>query len=195
MKPRHRFRRVVQKNWAALAATVAPRRRGAAQPPASFIPDDFNIPAGLETPEFRLRMLTVNDVVKDFEAVVTSAEHLKLVFPGGTWPDGLTLEQDLIDLGWHQKEFQRRTSFAYTVVTPDESRVLGCVYIYPCQKRGFEAVVYLWARQSELAGGLEERLTDAVKRWIAEAWPFRGVAYPGRGISWEKYEKLPNKRR
>ena len=62
-------------------------------------------------------------------------------------------------------------------------------------KRGYDADVLLWARQSELAGGLEERLTDAVKRWIAEAWPFRSVAYPGRGISWEKYEKLPNKRR
>ena len=81
-------------------------------PPAPFVPDDFEIPPGLETPEFRLRMLTVNDVVKDYEAVVTSPEHLKQVFPGGTGPDGLTLEQDLIDLGWHQKEFQNRASFA-----------------------------------------------------------------------------------
>ena len=162
-----------------------------AHSPTPFVPDDFEIPAGLETPEFRLRMLTVNDVVKDFEAVVTSAEHLKQVFPGGTWPDGLTLEQDLIDLGWHQKEFQKRTSFAYTVVTPSESRVLGCVYIYPAQKREYDAVVFLWARQSELAGGLEQRLTQAVKDWIAREWPFRCVAYPGRGISWEDYQKLP----
>ena len=152
-----------------------------------FVPNDFEIPAGLGTPEFRLRMLTVNDVVKDFEAVVTSAEHLKEVFPGGTWPDGLTLEQDLIDLGWHQKEFQKRTSFAYTVVTPDETRVLGCVYVYPARKPGYDAVVYLWASQSELANGLEERLTQAVKDWIARRWPFRSVAHPGRGISWEDY--------
>jgi hypothetical protein len=130
-----------------------------AQSPTTFVPDDFHIPAGLETIEFRLRMLTVNDVVKDFEAVVTSAEHLKQVFPGGAWPDGLTLEQNLIDLGWHQKEFQNRTSFAYTVVDPSDSRVLGCVYVYPARKRGYDAVVYLWARQSELAGGLEQRLT------------------------------------
>jgi hypothetical protein len=162
-----------------------------AHSPTPFVPHDFEIPAGLETPEFCLRMLTVNDVVKDFDAVVTSAEHLKQVFPGGTWPDGLTLEQDLIDLGWHQKEFQKRTSFAYTVVTPSESRVLGCVYVYPVQKRGYDAVVFLWARQSELAGGLEECLTEAVKDWIAREWPFRCVAYPGRGIPWEGYQKLP----
>jgi hypothetical protein len=166
-----------------------------AYPPAPFVPIDFPTPAGLETPEFRLRMLTVNEVVKDFDAVVTSAEHLKQVFPGGTWPDGLTLEQDLIDLGWHQKEFQNRSSFAYTVVTPSESRVLGCVYIYPARKRGNDAVVYLWARQSELAGGLEERLTAAVKGWIIDEWPFRRVAYPGRGIAWEEYEKLPDEQR
>jgi hypothetical protein len=166
-----------------------------AHSPTPFVPDDFEIPAGLETPEFRLRMLTVNDVVKDFEAVVTSAEHLKEVFPGGTWPDSLTLEQDLIDLGWHQKEFQNRTSFAYTVVTPSETRVLGCVYIYPARKVGYDAVVYLWARQSELAGGLEQRLTDAVKGWIAREWPFQNVAYPGRGISWEDYLKLPSEKR
>ena len=55
-----------------------------------------------------MRMLTVNDVVKDYDAVMTGVEHLRTVWPSGTWPDGLTFEQDLIDLGWHQKEFQRR---------------------------------------------------------------------------------------
>ena len=68
-------------------------------------------------------MLTVNDVVKDYDAVMTSVDHLRGVFgPHSTWPrPDLTLEQDLIDLGWHQKEFQRRRSFSYTVVAPDES--------------------------------------------------------------------------
>lgn len=167
----------------------------APQPPVPFVPQNFAIPAGLEIDEFRLRMLTVNDVVKDFDAVVTSAAHLKGIFPGSDWPDGLTLEQDLIDLGWHQKEFQRRTSFAYTVVTPSEERVLGCVYILPTRKPGYDAEVFLWARQSELAGGLEERLAEAVKRWIASQWPFRRVAYPGRGMTWEEYERLPDQRR
>ena len=133
----------VKKLLGAFAVASAPITHVAAQSPTLFVPDDFEIPARLETAEFRLRMLTVNDVVKDFEAVVTSAEHLKKVFPGGTWPDGLTLEQDLIDLGWHQKEFQRRTSFAYTVVTPSESRVLGCMYVCPTRRRGYDAVVLL----------------------------------------------------
>lgn len=45
---------------------------------------------------------------------------------------------------------------------------------------GHDAVVYLWARESELAGGLESRLHAAVKDWIRERWPFRSVGYPGR---------------
>jgi len=157
-----------------------------------FVPIDFAVPERLETEEFRLRMLTVHDVVKDYDAVMTSVEHLATVWPGGKWPRGLTLEQNLIDLGWHQKEFQTRRSFAYTVVTPSESRVVGCVYIVPTRKSGHDAEVYLWARQSELAGGLETRLHATVKEWVASAWPFTTVAFPGRDISWESWRSIPN---
>ena len=166
-----------------------------AQSATPFVPKDFEIPATLETKEFRLRMLTVNDVVKDYDAVMTSVEHLKTVWPTSSWPEGLTFEQDLIDLGWHQKEFQRRRSFAYTVVTPSESQVTGCVYINPTPKRGYDAVVFLWARQSELKGGLETRLYVAVREWIAKEWPFRKVAYPGRDIDWETWNGIPDEKR
>jgi hypothetical protein len=160
-----------------------------------FVPREFAVPEKLETKEFRLRMLTVSDVVKDYDAVMTSVEHLKTIWPGGTWPDGLTFEQDLIDLGWHQKEFQRRRSFAYTVVTPSESVVTGCVYINPTRKRGYDAEVYLWARQSELAGGLEGRLYTAVKEWLARDWPFKKVGFPGRDIDWDSWRKIPDEKR
>ncbi len=160
-----------------------------------FIPADFAVPEKLETKEFRLRMLTVNDLIKDYDAVMTSVDHLKTIWPGGRWPEGLTLEQDLIDLGWHQKEFQTRRSFAYTVVTPSESMVIGCVYIEPTHKRGYDAVVYLWARQSELAGGLETRLYAVVKEWIAKEWPFNAAAFPGRDVAWDIWRSTPNEKR
>jgi hypothetical protein len=166
-----------------------------AQSPTPFVPPEFKVPERLETKELRLRMLTVNDVVKDYDAVMTSVEHLKKVFPGGSWPDGLTFEQDLIDLGWHQKEFQRRRSFAYTVVTPSESVVTGCVYIHPTRKLGYDAEIYLWARQSELASGLESRLYAAVKDWVAREWPFKKPAFPGRDIEWDTWRRIPNEKR
>jgi hypothetical protein len=160
-----------------------------------FIPTDFAVPETLETEEFRLRMLTVNDVVKDYDAVMSSVDHCKSVWPGGKWPEGLTLEQNLIDLGWHQKEFQTRRSFAYTVVNPSESMVTGCVYIEPTRRQGYDAQIYLWARKSELAGGLEDRLYAAVKDWIAKDWPFKTPGFPGRDIAWETWRAIPNERR
>ncbi len=157
-----------------------------------FVPKDFAVPERLDTAEFRLRTLTIRDVVQDYDAVTSSGTHLRSIWPDGTWPDGLTLEQNLIDLGWHQKEFQRRSSFAYTVVTPDESRVVGCVYLDPTRKRGFDAEVYLWARQSELASGLEQRLYSVAKDWIANDWPLRAVAFPGRDIGWDAWRAMPD---
>jgi hypothetical protein len=166
-----------------------------AQSETPFVPADFSVPEKLETAEFRLRMLTVNDVVKDYDAVMTSVDHLRGVFgPYSSWPSPeLTLEQDLIDLGWHQKEFQRRSSFAYTVMDPSESTCLGCVYIDPTDKRGYEAEAYLWVRKSAFDSGLDPTLFQAVKKWIAEKWPFDKVAYPGRDIDWETWEALPER--
>ncbi len=160
----------------------------------SFVPKEFEVPATLQTAEFRLRMLTVHDVVKDYDAVMSSVEHCRTIW-GGKWPVGLTLEQNLIDLGWHQKEFQTRRSFTYTVVQLDEARVLGCVYILPTRKRGHDAEVYLWARQSELAGGLEDRLYATVEDWVSTQWPFTMAAFPGRGITWEAWRAIPDEAR
>ena len=156
-----------------------------------LVPDGFSVPSNLVT-EFRLRMLTVNDVVKDYDAVMSSVEHLKGVFgPKSTWPSPeLTLEQDLIDLGWHQKEFQNRSSFAYTVMSLGETRCLGCVYIYPAESADYDAQVILWARQSELASGLEDRLLSEVKDWMTTAWPFEKVGFPGKEIPWAQWISL-----
>ena len=160
-----------------------------------FVPRDFAVPERLDTAEFRLRTLTIRDVVQDYDAVTSSATHLRSIWPDGTWPDGLTLEQNLIDLGWHQKEFQRRRSFAFTVVNLAETQVLGCVYINPTPKRGHDAVVYFWVRQSELSKGLDARLSSAVRSWIAKDWPFENVAYPGRDIEWEAWRAIPDEMR
>ena len=159
-----------------------------------FVPPKFPVPQTLETTEFQLRMLSVNDVVKDYDAVMTSVEHCKTIW-GGKWPEGLTLEQNLIDLGWHQKEFQTRRSFAYTVVHPSEAKVLGCAYILPTRKHGYDAEVYLWARQSELTGGMEERLFLAIKDWLKSGWPFSSVAFPGRSIPWDVWRATQDEAR
>jgi hypothetical protein len=129
----------------------------------------------------RRRALTVGDLWDQF---------------GQAWgwpPTDLTLEQDLIDLASHQKEFQRRSSFAYAVMSLDETRLLGCVYVDPPEKAGDDAEVWLWVRASELAGGLDALLYATVRRWIEERWPFQRVAYPGRELSLDRYDALPDR--
>ena len=154
-----------------------------------FVPPDFKVPSGLETDRLRLRMLSVNDVVKDYDAVVTSKERLLRDFnPGGVWPEGLTLEQNLIDLGWHQKEFQIRRSFAYTVVNRDETSVLGCLYIEPTDHPAHDARVEMWVRESEADTGLDLHLYEAVKAWIRSDWPFISPGYPIRETPMEEWK-------
>jgi len=155
-----------------------------------FVPTEFVVPNEFATANFTLRMLSIDDVEKDFEAVTSSAARVSKVWPDSGWPAGLTLRQNLIDLGWHEKEFQNRTSFAYTMVSPDESQVLGCVYFYPTEKAEYDAEVFLWVRESEAATDLDEELFEAVQRWLATDWPFHRPAYPGRTISWEEWDSL-----
>ncbi|SRR6056297_2707419 len=159
---------------------------------AHFVPSGFTVPVQLETNEFRIRTLTVNDVVKDYDAVMSSVDHLRTTSSDDDWPENLTLEQNLIDLGWHQKEFQRRRSFTYTVVTLDESQVIGCIYIYPTRKRGYDAEVYLWARQSRLADGLEARIYSTTREWLASVWPFGNVAFPARNVTFDSWLEIPD---
>ncbi len=157
-----------------------------------WVPDSFEVPTVFETEHFRLRTLTVNDVVKDYDAVMSSRDHLQGVFgPNSDWPRAdLSFEQDLIDLGWHQKEFQIRSSFTYTVVSLDEERVLGCVYIFPSDRGDFDASITMWVRADIVDDGYDQILYKTVTDWIEAEWPFKKPAYPGRSVSWENWESL-----
>jgi hypothetical protein len=146
-----------------------------------LVPADFTVPGRLETRDFTLRPLTVHDVVRDYDAVMSSVAALKgRMADGSTWPEGLTLEENLVDLGWHQREFTIRHSFAYTVVSPDGTRCLGCCYIYPSSDPAFDAAAFYWARDSRIGEAADEALGAAFRGWLARDWPFRHVAYPGR---------------
>lgn len=138
------------------------------------MPDEFDVPATLEHDRFRLRKLTVDDVVKDFEAI-----NARMAPDGRPDPWSETsLRDNLVDLGWHEKEFALRRSFAYTVVVPDESAVLGCVYFYPSDEADVE--VHMWVRREAWEEGLDPVLEDAVRRWVAEQWPFARVDWRER---------------
>ena len=161
----------------------------------TLVDEDFEVPQGLVNEKFRLRMLTIHDLVKDYEAVMSSAEHLKETYSAiwdSDWPEGLTNEEDLIGLWRHQMEFVLHYSFAYTIMSPDESLCLGCLYINPCRKMGYDAEVSMWGRSSELVNNLDSELYSCIKKSIDEAWPFSRPAYLGREIMIKDWRKIPD---
>ena len=74
----------------------------------------------------------------------------------------------------------------------DETRCLGCVYLEPSRKSSFDVVISMWVRVSQLANGLDSDLYGAVKKWISEVWPFARPAYPGRAITIEEWNNIPD---
>jgi hypothetical protein len=149
-----------------------------------FVPADFTVPDGLETGWCRLRMLTVEDVELDYEAVMSSGEMLREL-SGGSWPSpDMTLEDNLSDLRMHQSEHLSREAFTYTVVSLDEDSVLGCVYIMPPLPGGeAEAAVQFWLRQDLAERGMEDDFFTTLRGWIEAEWPFADVIYPGRTVT------------
>jgi len=153
---------------------------------AKLVPEDFEVSELLKTENFILKKLTVDDVDKDFEAVSSSIDHLKGFFgPNSKWPEDITKEKDLEDLKWHEEEFEKKSSFAYTVLSLDEKECLGCFYIFPSRKKSFDVDVFYWVRKSRL--DLDEEVGKVVRKWVKEKWPFKKVVYPGRDVGWEEY--------
>jgi hypothetical protein len=139
-----------------------------------LVPDRFEVPDVLEQERFRLRKLTVDDVVKDFDAICDRVDHRGNPRP----PFVETVAENLVDLGWHQREFELRRSFAYTIVAPDESRVLGCAYIDPSDTH--DARVWMWVRRDAYEDGLDPVVEAALREWLERDWPFQRVDWGKR---------------
>jgi hypothetical protein len=158
-----------------------------------LVPKEFKAPEQVAAKGFTLRKLSVRDVAADFEAIRSSAAHLAHVFgPRNDWPRGLTLDRNLADLGWHETEFDRQTSFCWAVWTPDYAHYRGCTYIHPSQKIGVDAEIFMWVTKAEFDGGFDGELFQFFSNWIKTTWPFKNPIYPGRSLTWTDYDRLPN---
>ena len=125
-----------------------------------------------------LRALTVADLERDFSAVMESAADIKAANPGSNWPDGLTKEKNLIDLAWHQREFEARRSFAW-VIEDGTGAYLGCVYVYPSIAGESAADVAWWWRSGQAER--EQGFRMALERWLSgEPWPPVSYRLPAR---------------
>ena len=155
-----------------------------------FVPKDFVIPKSLKSNLFLLEVLSPEVAEIDYDAVMSSRVRLRSVFGKSTeWPsDNLSLEDNINDLEKHKKEFEERVAFAYTVLDLSRENCLGCVYIDPGKKSNFDCEIYLWVRDSHI--NLDSELYNTVKFWIESNWPFKQIVFPGREISWDKWNEL-----
>lgn len=137
--------------------------------------------AGIDLPRvwdlggFRLTPLSPDHVEEDYEAVMSSADVLRGLF--GDWPDGLTLEDDLVDLAWHEREFTTRRSFAW-IIRDGEGSYLGCAYVFPAQGERGRADVVTWIRDTPERLSTQDRFNAFFREWLAETMP------PDISLSW-----------
>ena len=94
-----------------------------------------------------------------------------------------------LDMSEYQQEHTEGTAFTFTVLTPDGSECLGCVYVNPTDRfippddlvgsvEGLPegtAVVGFWVRRSRRDGDLEGRLLESLVGWLRESWDFPAV--------------------
>jgi RimJ/RimL family protein N-acetyltransferase len=146
----------------------------------TFVPTDFDVPLGLETPLFVLEPLGPEHNERDYDAWTSSREHIRAT-PGwadGSWPREMTPAENRADLQRHADDFSSRQGFTYTVLDPTSGDVVGCVYIYPLPDSDHDARVLSWVRASRAE--LDVPLWRSVSAWVAEDWPFRSVEYAER---------------
>jgi hypothetical protein len=153
--------------------------------PLSFGPHVIP-PSPLLAPDFVLVPLGPEHNVADHAAWGSSIDHIRAT-PGfgpgdwgeDSWPVPMSSADNLADLEQHADEFRRGVAFAYTVLEPDPpGDVIGCVYVDPDPTGEAEAVVRSWVRVDRAA--LDAPLADAVRRWLADAWPLASARFPGR---------------
>ena len=137
-----------------------------------------SLPEPLKTPRFVLEPLDEKHTELDFAALMSCRVRLTEELEWSNWPpEDFTLESNRVDLRRHQGEFIRGEAFAYTVLSPDCSRCLGCIYLNRCAEiKG--ARLAFWVIDDVI--DMESDLLTDVLKWIHSVWSINRVLIPLR---------------
>lgn len=174
------------------AAAAATEATPATVQESPWIATGFMVPVLVQTPGFKVVPLGPALVKVDFDAYMSSIDHLQKTFTRSTaWPHaGITDADAMLDMETEQARFTKRESFAYAVLTPDGARERGCIYVYPSPVKGYDAMVRIWVTKAEHDAGFDAALYSWATNWLKTDWPFTKVAYPGRAIAWTEWDAL-----
>jgi hypothetical protein len=124
--------------------------------------------------DFTLRALSTSDLQRRHG----KRRRYQVCEPGSSWPEGLTKEKNLIDLAWHQREFESRRSFAW-VIEDVVGEYLGCLYVYPSISGEKSADVAWWWRTGIAIS--DHSFREQVQAWLsADEWPRLSYHLPKR---------------
>jgi hypothetical protein len=160
---------------------------------AQLVPDSFQVPTTYVGSNYKLVPLGPAVAELDYKAYMGSIDHIRKS-QGGNWPrPNLTMDDQAKDMAGEKAQWDGRKSFPYAVVTPDGAKELGCFYLRPSAKEGYDVVATMWVTKEAFDQGFEEQLFRDMKAWLAKSWPFQKPAWRGREISAEAWRALPNK--
>lgn len=137
-------------------------------------------PAWAHTTE-RMRLEPLRPAVAklDYDGFMSSIDHLRATLRWGSWPSAdFQLEQNEKDLQRHWDEFGTGVAYAYTVLAPDRSRCLGCVYVNPDESDPRAANVAYWVTADMLESGFDRHLVEELVSWFERDWPLDRVVFP-----------------
>jgi hypothetical protein len=153
------------------------------------VPADFEAPRTLTYEDLVAEALARAHLDDDVRGINASIELIQRT-RGGTWPTGpVTKEDDFDDLVWHEVEFRDAFSFSYAVYEVD-GPYIGCAYLYPMGRRTELAAELLdryvdvswWVTPPAYERGLYTKLYVALRRWLAEEFPFSAAYYSNSEI-------------
>ena len=135
-----------------------------------FVSAGFVVPTTLDGPGFRMEPLGPQHNERDHAAWMLSIDHIKAMpaFTDSSWPEAMSLEQNLSDLEGHARDFENREGFTFSIL--DGGDVIGCVYIYPSSQPDYDADMRWWVTQSRAE--MASVVGPALNAWLEADWPF-----------------------
>jgi RimJ/RimL family protein N-acetyltransferase len=136
------------------------------------------LPQPFRTKGFALEPLSGEHTALDHAALMSCRARLRRELDWGGWPpEEYTLEENRADLARHHAELVRREAFAYTVLSADGARCLGCVYLEACEEIDGAQLAF-WVIDD--AFDLESELVSHALRWVHAEWGIARVVVPLR---------------
>jgi hypothetical protein len=148
------------------------------------LPTQWEPPTNLTYDGLRATALNRHHLHDDVDGINASIDLIRRT-RGGSWPaEPVTADGNYVDLVWHECEFRDGESFTYAIYD-DNSKYLGCAYMYPMGRRtpltekllDHDVDVSWWVTPGAHHRGNYATLHRALCHWIATAFPFTNPYY------------------